>query len=49
MSFTDFVHKYNLKNKAKSIVKYQNILSSLFLSDLGIHLKNGPYKADLKL
>ena len=47
MSFNDFVHKCNIKNKATSNIKVQNILSSLSLSDVGIYLRDGPFEYDI--
>ena len=47
MTFNDFVHKYNLKNKATSNIKIQNVLSSLFLNDLGIYLRDGHFESDI--
>ena len=47
LTFNDFVKKYNLKNKATSNIKIQNILSSLSLNDVGIYLKDGPFKSDI--
>ena len=49
MSFNDFVHKNNLKNKATSNIKIQQILSSLSLDDIGIYLRDGPFKSDIKI
>ena len=39
--------KFNLKNKATSNIKIQNILSSLSLNDVGIYLRDGPFKFDI--
>ena len=47
MTFNDFVKKYNLKNIATSNIKIQNIISSLSLNDIGIYLKDGPFKSDI--
>ena len=47
LSFNDFIRKYKLKNKATSNIKVQQILSSLFLSDVGIYLRDGPFKTDI--
>ena len=47
MTFNDFVHKYNLKNKATSNMKIQKVLSSLFLNDLGIFLRDGHFESDI--
>ena len=47
MTFNDFVHEHNLKNKATSNIKIQQVLSSLFLNDVGIYLRDGPFLADI--
>ena len=47
ISFNDFVKKYNLKNKATSNKKIQQVLSSLGLSDVGIYLRDGPFESDI--
>ena len=47
MTFNDFIKKYELKNKATSNKKIQNILSSLSLNDVGIYLRDGPFKSDI--
>ena len=36
MSFNDFVKKYNLKNKATTNIKIQQILPTFFLDDVGV-------------
>ena len=46
MSFNNFLHKYKLKNKATSNIKVQQVLSSLSLDDVGIYLRDGPFKSD---
>ena len=46
MTFKDFFEKYNLKNKAKSNKKVQQVLSSVLLSDIGIYLRDRPIKID---
>ena len=45
MTFNDFVHKHNLKNKATSNIKVQQVLSSLNLNDVGIYLRDGPFSS----
>ena len=40
ITFNDFIKKFNLKNKATSNIKIQNILSSLSLNDVGIYLRD---------
>ena len=47
MSFNDFIHKYNLKNKSTSNIKIENILSSLCVKDIGIYLRDGPLESDI--
>ena len=46
-SFNNFVHKYKLKNKATSIIKFYQILCSIGLKDLGIFLRDGPFQSDI--
>ena len=46
MTFNDFVEKYNLKNKATSNIKIQQVLSSLSLDGVGIYLRDGPFESD---
>ena len=47
ITFNDFVKKFNLKNKATSIIKIQQVLSSLSLNDVGIYLRDGPFSSDI--
>ena len=47
MSFNDFVYKHNLKNEATSNKKFYQVLSSLFLNDVGIYLRVGPFPSDI--
>ena len=46
VTFNDFVHKYNLKNKAKS-KKIQQVLDSSGLDNVGIYLRDGPFSSDI--
>ena len=46
MIFNDFAHKHNLKNKTTSDIKIQQVLSSLFLNDVGISPGDGPFSSD---
>ena len=46
MSFNDFIQKNNLKTKATSNTKIQQVLSSLGLSDVRICLTDGPFQPD---
>ena len=43
MSFNDFVHNYNLKNKATSNIKIQQGICSIALNSVGIYLREGPF------
>ena len=47
MTFNDFVRKHNLKNKATSNIKTQQVLSFLSLNDIGILLGDGPFSSDI--
>ena len=47
MTFNDFVHKYNLKNKATSNIKIQQVLNSIGLNNVGIYLRDGPFSIDI--
>ena len=47
MTFNDFIHKNNLKNKAASNIKIQQVLSSLSLDDVGTSLTDGPFSIDI--
>ena len=47
MTFNDFVRKHDLKNKATSNIKFQQVLSSLSLNDVWIYLRDGQFKFDI--
>ena len=47
MSFNDFVQKYNLKNKATSNIKIQNVLTSIGLDNVGIYLRDGQFETNI--
>ena len=47
MMFNDFVKKFNLKNKATSNIKIQQVFSSLSLNDVGINLRDGSFSSDV--
>ena len=49
MSSKEFVHKYNLKNRATSNRKIQQILSFLGLKNVGIYLRDGLFESDIGL
>ena len=44
MTFNDFVHKHNLKNKATSNIKIYEVLKKMALdSEVGIYLRDGDF------
>ena len=47
MTFNDFIKKHNLKNKATSNIKIQQVLPSLGLNDVGIYLRDGSFSSDI--
>ena len=47
LTFNDFIKKHNLKNKATSNIKTQQILSSLSLNDIEIYLRDGFFESDI--
>ena len=47
MTFNDFFKKYKLKNKAISMLKNQQVLSSLSLNNVRIYLRDGPFESDI--
>ena len=47
MSFNDFIHEYNLKNKATSNKKNQKVLISIGLDNINIYLRDGPFSSDI--
>ena len=47
LTFNDFVLEHKLKNKATSIIKIQQVLSSLSLNNVGIYLRDGPFSSDI--
>ena len=47
ITFNEFIKKHNLKNKATSNIKIQQILSYLSLNDIGIYLRDGPFESDI--
>ena len=49
MTFNDFINKYGLKKEATSIIEIQQILSPLSLKDVGIYLRDGPFKTDMRI
>ena len=47
MKFNDFVKKFDLKNKATSNIKIQQVLNSIGLNNIGIYLRDGPFESDI--
>ena len=47
MNFNNFVYKNNLKNRATSNIKIQQVLSALSLDDVGIYLRDEAFKSDI--
>ena len=47
MTFNEFVKKHNLKNKATSNIKIQQVLNSIGLNNVGIYLRDGPFESDI--
>ena len=47
ITFNDFIQKYNLKNKATSKIKIQQVLGSLGLNIVGIYLRDGLFSNDI--
>ena len=47
LTFNEFIKKYNLRNKATSNIKIQQVFSSLSLNDVEIYLRDGPFKSDV--
>ena len=47
MTFNDFIKKFNLKNKAISNIKIQQVLNSNGLNNVNIYLRDGPFSSDI--
>ena len=47
MTFNEFIKKFNLKNKATSNLKLQQVLGSIGLYDVGIYLRDGDFKFNI--
>ena len=47
MSFNDFAHKYKLGNKATLNIEVCQVLSSLYLNDVGIYFRDGQFESDV--
>ena len=47
ITFNEFIKKYNLKNKATSNIKIQQVLDSIGLDNVNIYLRDGPFSSDI--
>ena len=47
MTFNDFIKKYNLRNKATSNIKIQQVLCSIGLKNVGVYLRDGPFETNI--
>ena len=47
MSFNEFIKKHNLRNKATSNIKIQQVLNSIGLNNIEIYLGDGPFSSDI--
>ena len=47
MTFNSFIEKYKLKNQATTNKKIQQVVCSIGLSNVGIHLRDGPFRSDI--
>ena len=47
MLFNDFIKKHNLRNKATSKIKIQQVLNSIGLNNVGIYLRDGAFSNDI--
>ena len=47
MTINDFIKKHNLKNKATSNIKIQQVLNSIGLNSVGIYFRDGPFSSDI--
>ena len=47
ITFNEFIKKYNLRNKATSNTKIQQVLDSIGLDNVNIYLRDGPFESDI--
>ena len=47
ITFNEFIKKHNLRNKATSNIKIQQVLNSIGLNNIGIYLRDGPFSSDI--
>ena len=47
MTFNSFIEKYKLKKQATTNKKIQQVVCSIGLNNVGIHLRDGPFRSDI--
>ena len=47
ISIKDFINKQNLRKKATSEIKIQQVLDSMRLNNVGVYLRDGPFSSDI--
>ena len=47
MTFNDFIKKHNLRNKATSNIKIEQVLNYIGLNNVGIYLRDSPFSSDI--
>ena len=47
MTLNEFIKKHNLRNKATSNIKIQQVLNSIGLNNVNIYLRDGPFSSDI--
>ena len=47
MTFNEFIKKHNLKNKATSNIKIQQVLNSIGLNNVGTYSRDGPFEPNI--
>ena len=47
ITFNEFIKKHNLRNKATSNIKIQQVLNSIGLNNVNIYLRDGPFSSDI--
>ena len=47
LTFNNFIKKHNLKNKATSNIKIQQVLDSIGIENVGIYLRDGVFSTDI--
>ena len=47
LTFKGFVHKHNLRIKATTDIKIQQVPDSMRLNNVGIYLGDGPFSSDI--